>query len=421
MATHRGKLILTGVVLMLSVAVLSWLSGCALVDTERDEAAQAEAQPDIEPRAWQADDRAQAIRHVLTAGVALQKERPERALDYYLEAMALTRDSRVVERAVQLAVLLRDDVSTRLAAERWQELAPENSEASQLIGLLALQEGDRDKGVAYLAKFIDGWSGATGDAFVQIGRALRHGFEDDLVVEVLRRLAEEYPNTERAHLILAQAAEQAGRKEQARRAASRAVQLSLAKESDLLPRSATFKAGLLQRLGELKPALQVYNRALEIAPEDVDLLYGRGVLRAALGDVDGAEEDLRRVLEKAPGDAHAQNALGYTLADQGENLAEAQQLVSSALEKKPESATILDSKGWVLYRLGRLEEALEYLRKAWNKGKVAEIGAHLGEVLWELEKVEQARQVWREAAAEDAENRVLLETLGRYGVELEEI
>ena len=119
-----------------------------------------------------------------------------------------------------------------------------------------------------------------------------------------------------------------------------------------------------------------------------------------------------------PDNAHAHNALGYSLADRKLRLPEARQLVQRALELSPGDPFITDSLGWIEYRLGNREEAERLLRQAYAARPDTEIGAHLGEVLWALGRRDEARQVWRESRGRDAANDVLRETLARLRVDL---
>lgn len=155
-------------------------------------------------------------------------------------------------------------------------------------------------------------------------------------------------------------------------------------------------------------ALQRANDALAQFELNSDLLYIRAILAERLGDPAGLERDLRSILQREPDNAMALNALGYTLADRNERLDEALQLIEQAHELKPEDPAILDSLGWVHYRLGNIELAEELLRQAFNTFPDPEIGAHLGEVLWQQGKHREARRVWDEAA-EGADDRSLID------------
>ena len=115
---------------------------------------------------------------------------------------------------------------------------------------------------------------------------------------------------------------------------------------------------------------------------------------------------------------HALNALGYTLADRTGRYEEALELIDRARLAEPDNAHIIDSYGWVLYRLGRLDEALVELRRAWSLLKDAEVAAHVAEVLWVLGEKEEAREFFQRAHELDPENRSLRRSLEMTGVEL---
>ncbi len=180
---------------------------------------------------------------------------------------------------------------------------------------------------------------------------------------------------------------------------------------------ATTRHYLLMQEHQHEEAFAAINETLIYLPENLDLRYARALVAAELKEIETAEKDLRYVIAQQPENADALNALGYTLADQTDRLEEAKELISQALELRPESAHIIDSMGWILYRLGDLEEAETFLRQAYDKGPQAEIAAHLGEVLWELGRTDEARVVWSEGFADDENNPVLLATLKKYGVD----
>jgi tetratricopeptide (TPR) repeat protein len=150
-------------------------------------------------------------------------------------------------------------------------------------------------------------------------------------------------------------------------------------------------------------------------PGDVDLLYEQAMMAEKLGQADAMERLLREVIALKPEHAHAHNALGYSLADRNQRLPEARMLIQRALELAPGDPFITDSLGWVEYRLGNQAEALRLLRIAYQARPDAEIGAHLGEVLWVSGQRDEARRVWAEARSRDAGNEVLRETLQRLG------
>lgn len=176
------------------------------------------------------------------------------------------------------------------------------------------------------------------------------------------------------------------------------------------------EARILREAGDQDEAFQVLDEAVQQLPHSIPVLYTRGLMAAEMGSVELAERDLRVILGQQPENAAALNALGYTLADQTERYDEAEALIRQAYILQPNEPSIIDSMGWVAYRQGRLDEAEQFLRKAWRLDRNPEIAAHLGEVLWQSGKQEEAVTIWREGQAVDSGNPVLLETLERLGV-----
>ena len=170
---------------------------------------------------------------------------------------------------------------------------------------------------------------------------------------------------------------------------------------------------LLIQAGRYEEAIGVYTEALDDG-YNPDLLYARAMAAEKTGRLDLLEKDLRSILEREPDHAQALNALGYTLADATDRHAEAYELIKKALELSPNDFYILDSMGWVLYRLGRLDEAIDYLRKALNIRQDPEIAAHLGEVLWVRGEREQAKEVWETALQQTPEDTRLLDVIERF-------
>ena len=162
-----------------------------------------------------------------------------------------------------------------------------------------------------------------------------------------------------------------------------------------------------------KEGVEMYSRALQQKRDDTTLLYARGLMAEKVDRLDMAEADLLKVISKEPDNANALNALGYTLADRTSRYKEAQEYIRRAAALVPDDPAILDSLGWVSYRLGELDEALKWLSKAFAKLEDAEIAAHYGEVLWHANQKDKAREIWNKGKAQNAENPVLIETLDR--------
>jgi tetratricopeptide (TPR) repeat protein len=191
------------------------------------------------------------------------------------------------------------------------------------------------------------------------------------------------------------------------------LQAQTGEDSDQLGSAYLLEADLLARKGRTDEARAAYARGLETLPDDPRLLYARALLAAEQGDVPSAERDLRQVIALKPDDAEALNALGYTLADRTDRRAEALGLIERAIKLKPDEPAIIDSLGWIRYRMGDLDGSLEELRRAYAKQADPEIAAHLGEVLWVKGDRDEARRVWEQGRKKDAKNKALLETIRR--------
>lgn len=172
---------------------------------------------------------------------------------------------------------------------------------------------------------------------------------------------------------------------------------------------------LRARDGDLEAENEVYARALADWPDEPSLLYARALMWERHDDIARAEADLRKILVADPENVAALNALGYTLADRTDRYREALELIDRARVAEPGNAAIIDSYGWVLYRLGRHEEALSELRRAYTLQKDAEIAAHIGEVLWVLGRRDEAQRYFDDARRLDPDNRALRRALEKLG------
>lgn len=170
---------------------------------------------------------------------------------------------------------------------------------------------------------------------------------------------------------------------------------------------------ILRDAGRTKEAIDVYTTGLQELPDNTDLLYARAMAEDKLADVKHMEADLRSILSREPDNVDALNALGYSLADRTTRYDEALKLVQRALELRPDSYFILDSMGWVDYRLGHYQEAISYLRRALDMSADSEIAAHLTEVLWVTGDKRGAREVWDKALKGAPGNKVLLDVMNR--------
>lgn len=171
---------------------------------------------------------------------------------------------------------------------------------------------------------------------------------------------------------------------------------------------------LLSEHKQYEQAMALYNRALTEQPNDSNLLYARAMLAEKMDRLDLLELDLQTILEREPENATALNGLGYTLADRTTRHQEALGYIQRALQLRPQDPAVMDSMGWVLYRMGRHQEALRYLQAALKLADDAEIAAHLGEVLWVTGDQKGALEVWEQGLKVNPEHEVLLKTMQRF-------
>ena len=171
---------------------------------------------------------------------------------------------------------------------------------------------------------------------------------------------------------------------------------------------------LLSRVEAEEALFEHLDEAIEAQAGDIPLLYFRAMSGQKYDRLDILERDLKQVLTLDPGNADAMNALGYTLADQTDRYDEAYALIEKALRLKPEEPAFIDSMGWVLYRLNRYEEAIDYLEQAFERFPNDEVAAHLGEVLWQSGKTRRAKRVWKEALSETPDSTFLQSVVKRF-------
>jgi tetratricopeptide (TPR) repeat protein len=173
------------------------------------------------------------------------------------------------------------------------------------------------------------------------------------------------------------------------------------------------EAALLRDAKREREAFDLVAGALGEQPDNPDLLYDYAMLAEKIDRIDAMETSLRKLIVLRPDHAHAYNALGYSLADRNQRLPEAKQLIEKGLSLAPNDAFILDSMGWVFYRMGDNKTAIEYLRRAFAMRPDAEIAAHLGEVLWANGERVEAEKIWSDAMRQYPGNEVIASTIKR--------
>lgn len=176
--------------------------------------------------------------------------------------------------------------------------------------------------------------------------------------------------------------------------------------------------GMLMDAKAYDRARKLLDERIKAEPDNAEWLYELAMLDEREKRYDSMERRLRRFISLQPNQKQGYNALGYSLADRNERLPEALQLLQKATELGPDDPYIMDSLGWVKFRMGELQPAAQLLRNAYAKAPEAEIAAHLGEVLWRMGEQDEARRTWAEGYRIDPDNETLIDTLRRYNVKI---
>ncbi|WP_282247172.1 tetratricopeptide repeat protein [Stenotrophomonas sp. PS02300] len=348
---------------------------------------------------------------LLNASLMFQAGKTDEALAALRSVEPRTADDPELRNAVAIAY---DAMGDAKSAERVLAVGPQNVQTwGMRASLLAKQKDD----VALLALYTDLSKQATKPDPAQrllLGK----------IAEYLKRHAEavdwylSVPGGEEraeARLRAASAQYELGQTDKAF-AGVHAIQSDAMIDDEARRDAYLLEAELRQRGDDLPGELDALARGLAAYPDENALLYARALAWERRDDVPRAEADLRKILVTEPENVAALNALGYTLADRTPRYQEALELIDRARVAEPDNAAIVDSYGWVLYRLGRNEEALVQLRRAWTLAKDPEIAAHVGEVLWVLGRKDEARRFFDEARKLDPENRALQRVTEKYGV-----
>ncbi|KPP98178.1 tetratricopeptide repeat protein [Marinobacter sp. HL-58] len=318
---------------------------------------------------------------------------------------------------------------------------PDNRQMGTLYGRMLIGEGELQAAQDEFSRLVRRFPDVPGLRLSHALVALEND-QTDLAREELTRLIEQGHHTDEAHYYLGRIADEQSDAEQAIGYYNNVEKgnyyfPALARASELMAEQGELDEALtaIRELRDNNPdqeenfhlleinllldqevneqALEAANSALEDYPDNVRIRYARAMLLDSMDQSDQAEADLRRIIDEQPENAVALNALGYIITTRSDRYDEARDYIERALEIDPENPAILDSMGWVLYQQGEIEEALEYLSRAWEAYADPEVAAHLGEVLWQTGEREQARMIWEEGFELDSDHPILIETVER--------
>ena len=305
------------------------------------------------------------------------------------------------------ARLLADAGQYETARQQFKVLAkrdPSNSDVIYALGLLNLQAEQIDDAERQFKRLVK-LDVRKDDAKFYLGQIYESKGEADRAIAAYREVASGqnfFTAQVRIAIILAQSDDL-----DAARAQLKSIQAQTTEQEKQILNT---EAEILAQNGEYEKAMAIYDAALADA-YDMELLYTRAMLAEQMGRIDLLERDLRRIIDREPSNSQALNALGYTLADRTDRFDEALGLIEKALEISPNDFYILDSMGWVMYRLGRFEEAITYLNQAREIRDDPEVAAHLGEVLWVMGNKDEARTLLQNAIKVTPDDERLLEVI----------
>ena len=344
------------------------------------------------------------------AKLLLQLGRREEAVSSLEQAVnRLPNDKSLRMTYARLLVDMKQYEKARVQFERLYVESLEDDELLYTLGLLSLESDRLDDAEKYLLKLLETGE-REGEALYYLGRINEGRQQYDDAISWYKRVHDGQYQFD-ARLRIANMLGKSGRIEEANDYLKSMLKGSQSHAS--LVRIYMAQGDLLRSVERYHEAIEVYDTALEVVPGNNDLLYARALTAESVDRLDILEADLRAILKTEPDNAHALNALGFTLADRTERYEEAYQLIKRALEIMPEDAAIIDSFGWVNYRLGNYDEAIRLLRRALSRYEDVEIAAHLGEVLWVSGKKEEARSVWQKALKKSPGDPLIEDTMHR--------
>ncbi|SDG76538.1 tetratricopeptide repeat protein [Paraburkholderia phenazinium] len=356
----------------------------------------------------------------LPAALTLSQMGPEErkegiaSLEGYVQKNPKSHDARLALAQMYLASDRLDD-----AQKQFEEMHKDNANdltPMMALALISIQKKDFPSAQNYLQQYAqkaEKTPGAdAGQAYIYLAQLSLEQKNDAAASDWLNKISPSSQQYIPAQITRAQLLEKQNKPDDARKLLA-GLQAPDPRDQALIART---DAAILFDSKRYAQAEDRLAQATADFPDDPDLTYDYAMAAEKNGHYDTMEAQLRKLIETQPDNPQAYNALGYSLADRGVRLQEADRLIQKASSLAPDDAFIMDSVGWVKYRLGDTSDAVKLLRKAYDLQPNAEIGAHLGEVLWKTGAQDQARDAWREARKLEPDNDTLLKTLKRFQV-----
>ncbi|WP_426191831.1 tetratricopeptide repeat protein [Massilia sp. DWR3-1-1] len=350
---------------------------------------------------------------LLLAQVSADEASAQAVLARFLKAHPNARDVRAAHARLLAGARqfgpARDELRTLLKGQ------PDNLSTLYALGIVSLQMSDNASAEAYLVRFTEAaGKQADGDTDTTRAYSLLAQLADDrgdrgAALAWLDKIDPDERGWFAAQLKRAQLVAKGGDLAAARLLLTGLPAPTAAEQAQVL----LAEGQVLRDAGQQEQAYSLLQGGLVKFPANADVLYDFAMLAEKTGRLDDMEKALRQVMAQSPDNHHAYNALGYSLAERNVRLPEAFELITKALQLAPDDPFIMDSMGWVQFRMGNLDGAEKLLRQAYTLRNDAEIAVHLGEVLWQKGQQAAARKLWREARTKDPKNDTLKSTLAR--------
>lgn len=343
-------------------------------------------------------------------GQILQKVDQNKALSFYDQY--LDRFPRANDMRIAYIRMLMEEKKFDQGREQFQKLEqinPSNPDIALAIGLLSAELDDLVNAEKYFKRALQLGFEDTSTVYFNLGRVYELSQQDAKAMDAYRNVTNGdrhfFAQIRYAFLL----AKQDG-------VASARHYLKEIQVSDEQQRTQLLisEAQLLRDNNDFRGAYDLLDAYLRKYPEQVELLYDRALMADKIGKPDVLERDLRKLIQLRPDNAHAYNALGYSLAERGEQLPEALALIQKAIKLSPHDPFILDSLGWVYYRMGNPRKGIKYIKLAFDTRSDPEIAAHYGELLWVSGAKQDAQRIWQTALEKHPENELLLDTVKRF-------
>jgi tetratricopeptide (TPR) repeat protein len=344
---------------------------------------------------------------ILRVNVLKKLQRAEEAIEFLRAEVDVQPDHKRLREF--FARLLSEEADLDQAKEQYEELlarSPQDGDMLFALALIAMEQEQDDVASDHLRNMVR-WNRRAGEAHFFLGSIAEKSEDSTLAIKEYRQVGPRYFAAAQgriAELMLQQDDLPTARTY---------LETARAESPDMRTDLVLVEAQLLTEHADLPSVIDFLSPFLAETPDDPDLLYYRAMTGQKAGDLGLLESDLRRIIELDPENADALNALGYTLTDQTERHDEALDLITRALELKPNEPAFIDSMGWVLYRLMNYEKALTYLRQALTLFPNDEVAAHLGEVLWVVGDKAEANKVWQEGLELKPDSKILKDVIER--------